>query len=71
MNTQAARTAIAATLDIIRDGIRDAGQLQRGLLFLALQEHGCTLAQYQEIERHLLADGRVRRNGNRLTVAGR
>ncbi len=66
MDAQTAKTAVNAILDIIRDGIRDAGQLQRGLLYLALQEHGCTLQQYQEIERHLLADGRVRKQGDLL-----
>ena len=68
MNTKTVRAA-AAVVEVIQDAVREAGRLSRGLLYLALMEHGCTLAQFEQVEAVLLDGGRVRRQGDLLVWA--
>jgi hypothetical protein len=54
--------------DIIVESVREAGELgaSSGIVYAALNAHGCTLSQYQSFISALVRSGRLRQSGDLL-----
>lgn len=60
--------ALLLVSQIVIDAVREAGPdgVPESIVFLALENHGCTLKQWEQISSILIDAGRIRRENFRL-----
>ena len=60
MTTQQKQTALIKLIQTVGEILRENKETQRGTLYSALLGHGCSMSQYEVIERIFVESGRVK-----------
>lgn len=70
MNQIEKARAIVSVCRAVIQTVREAGKTPAGTIYAALMAQGCSLQQYEQIERLIIETGQIRKSGDLLEYIG-